>query len=61
MLAVSIGRAIERHEFRLIAFIFMPEHVHLLVYPAGPEADISALLKAIKRPYSYRIKQLLQE
>ena len=61
MLAVSVDRAIERHEFRLAAFVFMPEHVHLLVYPAGSMADISALLKAIKRPYSYRIKQLLQE
>jgi len=38
----------------------MPEHVHLLVFP-GPEASkIDELLKAIKRPYSYRIKRLLQ-
>ena len=37
----------------------MPEHVHLMVYPL-PDADtIDALLKAIKRPFSYRIKQLL--
>jgi len=61
MLAISVGRAIERHKFRLVAFVFMPEHVHLLVYPTQSTADISALLKAIKRPYSYRIKQLLQE
>lgn len=59
MLAVSIDRAIEQHSFRLIAFVFMPEHVHLLVYPTTTAPDISALLKAIKRPYSYRIKELL--
>jgi putative transposase len=37
----------------------MPEHVHLLWYPAAEAAGIEHLLKAIKRPYSYRIKQLL--
>jgi putative transposase len=52
LLTVSVDRAVEQHEFRLIAFVFMPEHVHLHVYPAGPEVDISAFLKAIKRPYS---------
>jgi putative transposase len=38
----------------------MPEHVHLLVYPAGPEPRVDLLLKAIKRPFSTRIKQLLE-
>jgi putative transposase len=39
----------------------MPEHVHLIVYPL-PESDrIHRLLTAIKRPFSYRIKQLLLE
>ena len=59
MLAESIRRAVERHRYRLIAFVFMPEHVHLLVFPERQASTISALLKAIKRPYSYRIKQLL--
>ena len=27
-----MDRAVGRHDFRLIAFVFMPEHVHLLVY-----------------------------
>ena len=38
----------------------MPEHVHLLVLPTSEESQVSGLLKAIKRPYSYRIKQLLR-
>jgi putative transposase len=61
MLAESIDRAIERHHYRLIAFVLMPEHVHLLVLPERDASTISKLLFAIKRPYSYRIKQLLTE
>ncbi|MEQ8789699.1 MAG: transposase [Pirellulaceae bacterium] len=60
-LARSIDRAADRWKFHLHAFVFMPEHVHLLVYPHGDELapPIGALLKAIKRPYSFRIKQIL--
>ncbi|WP_339911129.1 REP-associated tyrosine transposase [Symmachiella dynata] len=59
LLAQSVVRAAERHQYRLVAFVFMPEHVHLLVLPERDASTISALLNAIKRPYSYRIKQLL--
>jgi putative transposase len=60
-LAQSIDRAMVRWKFHLHAFVFMPEHVHLLVYPFGCDDDppIDSLLKAIKRPYSFRIKQIL--
>jgi putative transposase len=44
----------------MVAFVFMLEHVHLLVYPRCGGGNIQALLHAIKRPYSYRIKELLQ-
>jgi putative transposase len=61
MLAESVNRAMEGHCYRLAAFVFMPEHVHLMTYPL-PDADgINALLNAVKRPFSYRIKQLLVE
>jgi putative transposase len=59
MLCQSIGRATKRHHYRIIAFVLMPEHVHLLVYPDAEAAGIDELLKAIKRPFSFRIKQLL--
>ena len=39
----------------------MPEHVHLIIYPLAKADTIDALLKAIKRPFSDRIKQLLIE
>jgi putative transposase len=90
-LARTIDRAVSRHGWRLTAFVFMPEHVHLVVYPAIPCATaglpssalnsgataglpgsasplevpsdaprISDLLFAIKRPFSFQMKQRLQ-
>jgi putative transposase len=61
MLSRSIDAAADRHGWRLTAFVFMPEHVHLLFFPLPGFSKIEHLLKAIKRPYSYRIKQILIE
>jgi putative transposase len=61
LLSEAIDRAITRHTYHLAAFVFMPEHVHLLVYPGATASKIDALLKAIKRPFSFRIKKLLTE
>jgi putative transposase len=59
-LARSIDNANKRHGWRLTAFVFMPEHVHLLLYPMETASKVSELLFAIKRPFSYRVKQALQ-
>ena len=59
MLSRSIDAAVERHGYRLAAFVFMPEHVHLLVVPSITSGKIQSLLSALKRPYSFRIKTLL--
>jgi putative transposase len=61
MLSEAIDRATERHNFCLAAFVYMPEHVHLLVYPGPGASKLELLLKAIKRPFSFRVKQLLIE
>jgi putative transposase len=61
MLSRALDAAAERHRWRLAAFVYMPEHVHLLWFPLAGAAGIEHLLKAIKRPFSYRIKQLLIE
>lgn len=61
MLCESIDKAIANHTFRLVAFVRMPEHVHLLVYPTTTPVKIGALLYVIKRPFSYRVKKLLEE
>jgi putative transposase len=57
----AVDRAMERHRYRLFAFVIMPEHVHLIVHPRGDGSPIAALLKAIKQPFSSRIKRLLEE
>jgi putative transposase len=61
LLSESIDRATARHGYQLSAFVFMPEHVHLLVVPGGDASTIDQLLRAIKRPYSFRIKRLLEQ
>jgi len=58
-LGIAIDRAIENHSWRLTSFVFMPEHVHLLVYPTQQGSKVDKLLFAIKRPFSYRVKQRL--
>ena len=57
----AVDRAIERHDFRLLAFVVMPEHVHLLVHPRTAGSHISELLFAIKRPSSHRIRLYFQQ
>ncbi len=61
LLSRSIDRAMQRHTFRLIGFVYMPEHVHLLVYPEALESRIDRLLYAIKRPFSVRVKARLEQ
>ena len=60
-LSTCIDRAVDKHGFQLVGFVFMPEHIHLLVFPTTVEARISALLYAIKRPHSHRSKQWMQQ
>jgi putative transposase len=49
-LAEAIEAARREFDFSLWAYVFMPEHVHVLIYPRQPAYDISAILKAIKQP-----------
>ena len=61
ILAESLGQACIDEGFGLVAFIFMPEHVHLLVQPDSRESKVSRLLAKTKQPASKRIKSLLAE
>ncbi len=61
-LADAIDVAIVAEQCRLAAFVFMPEHVHLLVHPTDGSSDpkrVSRLLGSIKRSCSVRIKEKL--
>jgi putative transposase len=60
LLAESLDRAVEGYSCRLVAYVFMPEHVHILVQPTSADPRIDLLLKAIKAPFSTRIKRILE-
>ena len=53
-LADELERARAELEFHLWAYVFMPEHVHLIVYPLRPKYEIARILKAIKEPMGRR-------
>ncbi len=42
----------QTHQFELSAFVYMPEHLHLLVFPLTMQPDIGRYLAAIKQPVS---------
>ena len=63
-LAESIDDAVKIHDFHLNAFVFMPEHVHLLIWPTSSNTtaqDISTFLAAVKRPVSRRVRAALSD
>jgi len=47
-LADAIILARQQHAFHVWAYVFMPEHAHLLIWPTGPY-DISKILATIKQ------------
>ncbi len=57
LLSRSIDRAGDRFQFCLVAFVFMPNHVHLLTFTAEQAPNIDGYLSAIKQPFSSRIKK----
>jgi len=59
MLSEAIDAASDKHNYRIAAFVYMPNHVHLLVYPDCEANDIHHLVRAIKRPFAFRIKRAL--
>jgi len=60
-LARSIDDAETDEQCDLVAFVFMPEHVHLLVWPKSAEPKIGRYLAKVKQPSSKKIKGLLIE
>ncbi len=60
MLVAAIDQAIQKHGFELLAFVLMPEHVHLIVRAVGTESQVSRLLYAIKKPVSERYRRWLE-
>jgi REP element-mobilizing transposase RayT len=43
-LSESISKALIKHDFQVIASVFMPDHVHLLIDPEGESYRIADIL-----------------
>jgi len=41
-----------KHAFKLLAYVIMPDHVHLLISPSNEDYSISRILSGIKLPFS---------
>ncbi|QDU86909.1 hypothetical protein Pla175_02630 [Pirellulimonas nuda] len=59
-LAESIDAARTTQRFLLWAYVFMPEHVHAVVYPTESDYDIAEIRKAIKGPIGRRAIQHIE-
>ncbi|HEY6564152.1 MAG TPA: hypothetical protein VIY86_06620 [Pirellulaceae bacterium] len=56
--AIDVARA--KFCFDLWAYVFMPEHAHLVVHPREPVYDIADIRKAIKSPVASRAIKFLE-
>ena len=57
----SINTARRKYEFDLWAYVFMPNHVHLVIHPRREPYSISEILLAIKQPVSRKAIVYLKE
>ena len=60
-LADAITGARETYQFALWAYVFMPNHVHLIVYSQQSNYNISDIRAAIKLPVARRAKAYLRK
>ena len=61
ILADSINAARIYYKFDVWAYVFMPNHVHLLIFPFEEEYSISDVLKSIKQSSSQAVIAHLKE
>ena len=61
LLADSVNSAAVRHNFDVWAWVIMPEHFHLLIFPCQDEYSISGILKSIKQPMSQSYQHWCRE
>ena len=54
-LADAIQKARDKHRFHLWAYVFMPEHVHLVLWPCTETYVISIIPQTIKQSASRRV------
>jgi len=57
----AIDAARSAHAFDLWAYVFMPEHVHLVLYPTRDDYSIARILQSIKQPVSRKALAFLRQ
>jgi putative transposase len=57
----ALDTARRKFDFALWAYVVMPEHVHLLLYPRAGDYRMANILAALKRPVSKKAKDYLTE
>ncbi len=55
-LADRINKAAEKHNFVILAYVFMPDHIHLLIHPLSETYSMETIVKAIKQGVSKMAK-----
>ncbi len=60
-LAQSIDAARRGHQFQLWGYVFMPEHVHLMVWPVRAQYSIARVLLSIKLPMARKALAYLRK
>jgi putative transposase len=58
-LARTLEQAGAECRFQLVAFVFMPEHLHVLTCPVDEQPEFGKYLARIKQPFSKQIKEVL--
>jgi REP-associated tyrosine transposase len=59
-LANAIDAARRELEFAVWAYVFMPEHVHVLILPRRPVYDVPVILQEIKEPVGRKAVKYLR-
>jgi putative transposase len=57
----AVGMSRKRHSFHLWAYVIMPEHAHLLIWPTRSLYDVSSILSTIKIPVTRRAQRFVRE
>ncbi len=56
----ALAEARRRLDFDIWAWVLMPEHVHLVIYPRRPVYSVARILHAIKKPVASQAIRYLQ-
>jgi len=57
----AVNEAAAELGYQVLAYVFMPEHVHLLVFPMQAKYNIAGFSRAVKQPVSRHAMQYLEK